>query len=907
MSLNVNQQKSASSNEAQAAAPGLSPDQAHVEKAPPPPGLPTSARLFIAAIVLAGVTGIALAFRAWTPELPPRFLVYLILVLAGSRMKVAFPGVTGSISVNYIFTMLGLLELQLPETLMLAIFDAAAQSYWNSKCRIKVDRILFNTTCIGLAVLAASWTFHQRWFLVGQEGELLRLTIAGVIYFTVNALPVSVVIALSEKRSVIAIWKGLFNWTFCYFLAGVSVAELVHKATQWLGWAVTLAFLPPLYLIYRSVRLYFGRIEQDRAHAESMAALHLRTIEALATAIEAKDECTGDHLRRVQVYSLELAKHLGLSSDEVNALQAASILHDIGKLAVPDYIISKPGKLTPDEFDKMKVHTVVGAEILEQVAFPYPVAPIVRSHHEKWDGSGYPDGLKAEDIPIGARILSAVDCLDALASDRQYRRALPLEEAMGYVAGLSGKSFDPQVVDILKANYIEFEHLAQSTPLRNHKLSKDLIVGQGKAPDAGYEQSGSSAPTAGAAGGLTPTDAIASARQEMRVIVDLALDLSKSLRAQDILSILAARLKQLVPYDCAVIYVRERSVLKARFSTGVSSQRFASIEIPIGSGLSGWVVENGKAIVNGNPAVEPGYVDVPGQLDALNSALSIPLGDGVDQLSGALTLYRAEKDSFTADQLRILLAVKADIARAVDGSIRFQKTQEGASVDQLTGLPTRAALLAYLQDGFAAQHKPVTVLLLDVEEFRRVNELFGRPTGDELLRQTTNILRNNSRSGDYVARAGADEFAMLLAAARPEELAGKIASSTGWWRTPAVACAVKKAPGWRWAWPASRRTARTPTPWWLSPNKSWLGPRKRGTPTATSCCSWNTRFAARRKHQRPLAHAPRYSNGPRQPSRLSLPRRRESCPESFRRRIHRDARVRARWLHPNACADRRGS
>ena len=210
------------------------------------------------------------------------------------------------------------------------------------------------------------------------------------------------------------------------------------RATERLGWAFTLALLPPLYLIYRSVRLYFGKMEQEKAHAESMAALHLRTIEALATAIEAKDECTGDHLRRVQVYSLELAKHLGLSSDEVNALQAASILHDIGKLAVPDYIISKPGKLTPDEFDKMKVHTVVGAEILEQVAFPYPVAPIVRSHHEKWDGSGYPDGLKAEDIPIGARILSAVDCLDALASDRQYRRALPLDEAMDYVAGLSG-------------------------------------------------------------------------------------------------------------------------------------------------------------------------------------------------------------------------------------------------------------------------------------------------------------------------------------------------------------------------------------------------------------------------------------------------------------------------------------
>lgn len=715
-----------------------------------------------------------MTFHGWIPEPEPRFIVYLVLALATSGMKVIFPGVQGAISVSFVFIMLSLVELKTPETLLLAVASAVAQTFWHAKGRVKLVHLFFNTTCIALAFICASWVYHKPWFLNVTEGEMLRLTLAGVAYFLVNIVPIAIVVALTEGQNIQTMIRSFSDWTFCYYLVGVSLAEIVHRSTERLGWVFTLSLLPPMYLIYRSVRLYFGRLEQERAHAESMAALHLRTIEALATAIEAKDECTGDHLRRVQVYSLELAKHLGLASDEVNALQAASILHDIGKLAVPDYIISKPGKLTPDEFDKMKVHTVVGAEILEQVAFPYPVAPIVRSHHEKWDGSGYPDGLKAEDIPIGARILSAVDCLDALASDRQYRRALPLDDAMDYVAGLSGRSFDPQVVDILKANYREFERLAQSTPLRNHKLSKDLIVGPGKAPDAGYEKSASAA--AGASGQLTPTDSIASARQEMRVIVDLALDLSKSLRTEDILSILAARLKQLVPYDCMVIYVREKSVLKARFTSGTNSQRFSSIEIPVGQGLSGWVVENGKAIVNGNPAVEPGYGDGSGQLDALNSALSIPLGDGLDQLSGALTLYRTEKDAYSADHLRILLAIKGDIARAVDGSIRFQKAQQGAGADELTGLPARTTLLAYLQEGFAAQHKPVTILLCDIHEFRRVNELFGRSTGDELLKLVTNVLRNNSRSGDYVARAGADEFAMLLAAARPEELAGKIES-----------------------------------------------------------------------------------------------------------------------------------
>jgi diguanylate cyclase (GGDEF)-like protein/putative nucleotidyltransferase with HDIG domain len=734
--------------------------------------MPNAARLFIAVIGLAGLAGMAVTFQGWTPEPQPRFIVYLLLGLATAGMKVVFPGVQGNISLSFVLIMLGLVELTPPETMFLAVASAAAQTCWNAKGkgRVKLVYLFFNTASTALTVLISGWVYHAPWFRNVPASDLLRLTLAGVAYFaTINAL-VATVIALTERQSVRTVVRSVCDWLFFFYLVGVSVAEIIHTATQRLGWAFSLALLPPLYLVYRSIRLYFGRVEQEREHAESMAALHLRTIEALATAIEAKDECTGDHLRRVQVYSLEVAKNLGLSADEVHALQAASILHDIGKLAVPDYIISKPGKLTPDEFEKMKVHTVVGAEILEQVAFPYPVAPIVRSHHEKWDGSGYPDGLKAEDIPIGARILSAVDCLDALASDRQYRRALPLDEAMGYVAGLAGKSFDPQVVDILQANYREFESLAQSTPLRNHRLSKDLIVSRGEAPDAGFEKSASST----APGGQAPADSIASARQEMRIIVDLALDLSKSLRLDDVLSILAARLKQLVPYDCLAIYVREKSVLKAQFTIGLNSHIFASLEIPVGQGLTGWVVENGKAIVNGNPAVEPGYAEASGELAAFNSALAIPLGDGVDQLSGALTLYRTEKDAYNADNLRVLLAIKGDIARAVDGAIRFQKAQQGTGVDGLTGLPTKAALLGYLQDGFTAQRKPVTVLLCDIDEFRRVNELFGRPTGDELLKLVSNILRSNSRSVDYLARVGGDELVLLLAAARPEELAGKI-------------------------------------------------------------------------------------------------------------------------------------
>jgi putative nucleotidyltransferase with HDIG domain len=201
-------------------------------------------------------------------------------------------------------------------------------------------------------------------------------------------------------------------------------------------------------------------VEAEKRHVEQVCALHLRTIEGLALAIDAKDHTTHQHLHRVRTYAVEVAKDLGLSEQEMDALRTASLLHDIGKLAVPDHIINKPGRLTPEEFEKMKIHPIVGAEILEKVAFPYPVAPIVRSHHEKWNGKGYPDGLKGEQIPIGARILAAVDCLDALASDRQYRKALSLDEAMQHVAGEAGTSFDPKVIEILRRRYQELERNA---------------------------------------------------------------------------------------------------------------------------------------------------------------------------------------------------------------------------------------------------------------------------------------------------------------------------------------------------------------------------------------------------------------------------------------------------------------
>src|SRR5208337_3054449 len=290
----------------------------------------------------------------------------------------------------------------------------------------------------------------------------LALLVAAITHFLFGTAAMSTIIGLTEDKPVPKVWAESYLWLFPYYLVGAAIAGLVSFLNQHIGWQASLLVLPPIYLLYRSYRLYLAKLDAERQHAEKVSSLHLRTIEALALAIEAKDQTTSEHLQRVRIYAMELAREMGLNEDETEALRAASVLHDIGKLAVPEHIISKPGRLTPEEFEKMKIHPIVGAEILEQVDFPYPVVPIVRAHHEKWDGSGYPNGLAGEAIPIGARILAAVDCLDALASDRQYRKALPLPDAMAKVVAEAGRSFDPEVVAALRNRYLELESMVQT-------------------------------------------------------------------------------------------------------------------------------------------------------------------------------------------------------------------------------------------------------------------------------------------------------------------------------------------------------------------------------------------------------------------------------------------------------------
>ncbi len=726
----------------------------------------TCAKLYIGTILALGAACLIYGVGGWSCADPLHYAAQLVTALIASSLKVKLPGILSTMSVSYVFVVLSLMEFSYAETIVLACLATATQYLWRPKYEVRLLKLSFNIASMAISVSVGYAVYH----FVPLSGQMLpvRVALAATSYFLSNTLAIAGVVALTEEKSLRRIWRECYFWSFPYYLVGGGIAAVISLCNHSLGWQTVFLGLPVVYVIFRSYRLYLGRLESEKLHAEQIAALHLRTIEALALAIEAKDDTTHEHLQRVQVYAVELGKKVGLSESDLQALRAASILHDIGKLAVPEHIISKPGKLTPEEFEKMKIHPIVGAEILARVQFPYGVVPIVRAHHEKWNGSGYPDGLQGEEIPLGARVLAIVDCLDALASDRQYRRALPLEEAMEAIARESGVSFDPRVVEVLRENFREWEKIAWANAPAAARLSKDVRVENGSAPGAGLE--------AGAKHQPEFLTSIAAARQEAQTLYELTQDLGNSLNLHETLSVLDSRLQRLIPYDAMAVYVLRDGCLVPEYVNGENFRLFSSLQIPVGQGLSGWVAETGKPIVNGNPSVEPGYLNDPGKFSNLRSALAVPLDSPVG-VTGVLALYHLERDAFTKDHLRVLLAVNPKVSLTVENALKFQQAAISATTDALTSLPNARSLFLHLDAELSRarrNHERVAVLVCDLDGFKQVNDRFGHLEGNRVLKLVAAGLRDCCREYDYVARMGGDEFVLVLAGLEPANLAEKV-------------------------------------------------------------------------------------------------------------------------------------
>jgi putative nucleotidyltransferase with HDIG domain len=407
-----------------------------------------------------------------------------------------------------------------------------------------------------------------------------------------------------------------------------------------------LALVAPIpFILYATFNSVVGRIQDQLGHFEQVNRMHLATIETLAHAIDAKDQVTHGHIRRVQQSAMRLAAALDINDEtQRRAIEAASLLHDIGKLAIPEHILNKPGKLTTTEFKKMKEHARIGAEILSSIDFPYPVEPIVRHHHENWDGTGYPAGLKGENIPLGARILQVVDCFDALTSDRPYRPKMTSAEAMSIVCERSGTMYDPRVVATFVDSHVEEELEVEATSM-SAALSAIVETVQS---DAAARRTSS----------------------DVRALVPLAAamyDLGGGI-ARDVAGLparLHTALVQVMPATCSVIYLYDASTdeLTARYVSGRYSAELCGLLIPLGQRMTGWVAAQRSTIVNSDAALDLGTLAM--QLDPpLRSCLSTALCDG-DRLVGALTIYSTTPAAFADLHSHLVEALAPRIASAL--------------------------------------------------------------------------------------------------------------------------------------------------------------------------------------------------------------------------------------------------
>ena len=527
--------------------------------------------------------------------------------------------------------------------------------------------------------------------------------------------------------------------------------------------------------IYVIVRTSFERVHAKTKEADSLNRLYLSVSEALATAIDAKDQTTHCHVRRVQVYAAGMGKLLGLSDSEIAALRAGALLHDVGKLAVPAHILNKPGRLTRAEFDKMKIHTTVGAQLLSRVDFPYPVIPIVRHHHEQWNGQGYPDGLEGEQIPITARILSVVDCFDSVREDRPFRRGMTRDEAIALLRLGSGKHFDPRITSLFIEHLPEFEAqiaaLGLSQQLPSHNQLEPYML---TAMD--LEQTRER-------GCYIAYDQIKNAHQEVYALYEIARTFGSSLDIKTTLSMLIDKIGHLVSFDTCAVYLYDDRLGYATAAqvAGKNADALKSKCIAPGEGVTGFTLANRSSVNQLQPSLEFSPQEVK-QGIVYRCMAALPLVKD-EVLLGALSVYSCELDEYNDDHMRLLETVAKLASDALANSMLHAEAESNALTDPLTGLPNARYLALRFEEEVSRARRtgrPFQVVMLDLDDFKIVNDTYGHKIGDKMLREMARLIQAQLREYDFLARYAGDEFVAVvqdLSADQVEELRDRIESA----------------------------------------------------------------------------------------------------------------------------------
>jgi len=735
--------------------------------------LPIAARLFVCAVLAAGAFILAI-FLPRTITNPALFAILLGCSSLASALKVSLPLATSgsTMSVSYAVDFAALLLLGANETMLVAAASAWSQCTFRTQSRSAPYRTLFSMASLVLTVKAAGWVYT---LLGGTNGpdQFSLITIpkplvgAATTYFVFNTLLIATAIGLSTRQSIVRVWNENFLWSAPSYFVGAGAAWIAASVIDRGGyWMASLA-AAPLYLTYRTYKVYMGRIQDQQRHVAQVSDLHLATIEALALAIDAKDQTAQSHIRRVQVYAAGLARALGMPDNEIQGVKTAALLHDIGKLAVPEHILSKPGPLTQEEFQKIRIHPQVGAEIISGVPFPYPVAPLILSHHERWDGKGYPTGLKGDEIPLGARILSVVDYFDALMSERPYHKAMSLDAAVGLLRQESGKALDPRVVQTFIDMYAALAAEADASQEPSRKLTRVPTPAPTAAPAVGLvHESSPSVRT-------NVFQDIALAHREIYALYEIAQAMGSSLGVADTMALISSKLSNIVPFSCCALFLynEESETLHCRFANGVESETIQQLTIRNGYGLTGWVARNRRPLVNARPSTDLEAAGFPSDKTMLHSALVCPLVFG-ERFIGTISVYHTEPSVYTDDHRRLLDRISEQAAAVIYNSIVFEQTQEDSLTDPLTALPNTRFMFMHLTRELARAERlksEVSLLVMDLDNFKDINDTYGHHVGDRALRDVAGVLRTGIRPYDICVRYAGDEFIVVLSGCGGEE------------------------------------------------------------------------------------------------------------------------------------------
>jgi len=716
--------------------------------------LSDAGRLYVAAVSAAGILIVLHSLYVMTSgPIGYQWFVLAGLTLLSGSFTVRIPTIPARLSVSETFVFAAALLFGPAAATVIVVLDSLIISLWLKRASRHISRVLFNMAAPSIAIWAATYAFFafaQVPPLAVKPQPMLSLVapllLLALLYFLLNSWLIAGAVGFEKRISPFFVWRDNFLWLSLNYFSGASVAALLLPYLQSdRGALVRVAsiLLPILLISYLTFKTALGRVDDANRHLSELNRLYLSTIETLAMAIDAKDQITHGHIRRVQQYAIGLASHVGISdSTQIKAIEAASLLHDMGKLAVPEYILNKPGKLTAAEFEKMKLHASVGADILSAINFPYPVVPIVRHHHENWDGTGYPDGLSGSDIPIGARILSVVDCFDALTSDRPYRPRLSDSDAIDILLERRGTMYDPLIVDTFVSVHAD---LAPSTE-EKEDVSPTLTAFNRDTPlqlpqtesDSGLEE-------------------ISASTDEMLVLFDMARSLTASAGISDAAERVAKQLRRVLPPSTAVFYFYDpaRDELVVSYANGEHSSLFHDLRIPRGQRLTGWVAANRQTILNSDPILDLGE-SARSARPRLRTCLSTPvIHEGT--IVGVMSFYSAQKDGFSRDHKRIAEAV----ARQISPIFKQSQQQAGSSVASAYSEPgVRPS--SYGEKGFGREDgldEGVTIALVQLTA-RRADQI--KPPSEDTMAAVAAVIRGSLRGADILFRYSSSELVVLF-------------------------------------------------------------------------------------------------------------------------------------------------